>query len=363
MRRLSVLGLSVAALSAATPGPLASQGSGPQVEELFRLGGVDAPPEEQFSSQLLSLSLGRNDQLLVLDAVAARIQVFSAVDGRHVRTIARSGQGPGEIGPGIAVGWDAAHHLWISDPANHRFSVFDSTGTFVRTVPRPPSDYPRRTGRLEFDREGRLVETALRGSRPYLRVIDPVTGEVVTEYAALPFEAPAAAMDQRAFLGLPKELRETVTRFQPWLAWDWEPTGEVWFSREDEYRVIVINATGDTLRMMDGPTRREFTPAEEDLVRQVRHRAGSDGIHLAPAQVQSMIRLDDGRLLVQRPEEMNEPGRVFDILSRSGDKLGEITLPLSIWPQAGVATGGDHLFVVGRGPLDVPVVLGLLLER
>jgi hypothetical protein len=60
---------------------------------------------------------------------------------------------------------------------------------------------------------------------------------------------------------------------------------------------------------------------------------------------------------------MNEPGSLFDIFDPGGGYLGELELPLPVWPRSGVAARGDRLFVVGRGEYDVPIILALSLRR
>lgn len=344
-------------------GPISGDGLGWQAVEVFRLGGLAAPPEEEFTNQLLSLSLGPNDQLYVLDLFGGRIQVFSARDGRYVRTVARPGRGPGEILDATALGWDGEGRLWVKEPFARRFSVFDSTGAFIRTVPRPDAAVPRRTGRVAFDGAGRLVEMASRDSGPFVRVVDPTTGKLIEEYEALP-PLPIPASVPRVLVGLPEAVVEAIRRFQPRLVWDWTPEGGVWFARPDEYRLVEVDRRGDTLTIVEGPAkRRDFTGREKVVVAQARHHLRAGDSFLSPPQLQSIIRLPGGHLLVQRPGEMNDPGQMFDIFSPGGEYLGEVAMPLPVWPQSGVAAQGDRLFVVGRGDYDVPIVLAVSLHR
>ena len=226
--------------------------SGWQAIELYRLGGVDAPPEEEFTNQLLSLSLGPNDQLFVLDLSSSRIQVFSAANGEYVRTIARAGRGPGEILDATGLGWDRDDQLWVKEPFARRYSVFDSTGTFIRTVPSPWSPVPSRTGRVDFDEEGRLVETAIEDSGPFLRVLDPTSGELIDEYSVLPASQRHPALPS-SIVGVPDNVVQAVRRFQPRVIWDWLPDGRVWFAHQDDYRLFASETRWRLWKELRGP--------------------------------------------------------------------------------------------------------------
>jgi hypothetical protein len=61
-----------------------------------------------------------------------KIQIFDHA-GRFVRTIGRTGQGPGEFLQLASVGW-AGDTLWAIDSGNNRISYFRPNGEFVRSV-------------------------------------------------------------------------------------------------------------------------------------------------------------------------------------------------------------------------------------
>src|SRR5207244_1014807 len=67
----------------------------------------------------------------ILEYSTKDIRIFDP-SGKHLRTIGRSGKGPGEFTypDGMALAPDGL--VWVHDPQNARFSIFDQEGKFVR---------------------------------------------------------------------------------------------------------------------------------------------------------------------------------------------------------------------------------------
>ncbi len=108
-----------------------------RVVEEFRVGNVQGNPDEELAtSRNNSVTLGPNGQIFVLDRSLDRIVVFSG-GGEFVRSFGRSGEGPGEFRSPMALAWDGTDRLWVADGLNGRYHVFDSTGSFQKSVPRP----------------------------------------------------------------------------------------------------------------------------------------------------------------------------------------------------------------------------------
>ena len=331
-----------------------------QMHELFRIGGIEAPPAEEFTNELLSLSVGPHDQLFVLDFATSRIEVFSAIDGRHIRTISRQGRGPGEISEATALGWDEGSMLWDSEPFQGRFSQFDSAGNFIKTIPRNSRGTSSRTGKLQFDTRGRLVEVGA-GKGPTFLAFSPESGEVLESWKTIPRVPPLPGMPPIMRM-LPEAALEAYYALDPRSIWDWTPDGTVWAARTDQYRILEIAPDGDTVKVVEGPSEREMTSAEETAADLLRRASSSGSLELAAPQIQSIMRLEDGRLLVQIAGELNAPAREFDVFAPDGDYLGRVQSPLGISRLASPVTSGDRLYLVGVGEFDVPVVLALSLK-
>ncbi len=129
-----------------------------QLVEEFRVGSVwDSADEAVAAPRNNSVTLGPNGQIFVLEYRATRVLVFSA-DGDFVRSFGGSGEGPGEFRGPHALAWDGADRLWVADGLNGRYHVFDSTGTFQRSVPRPVRSVNRIQHPLVVERVGILID-------------------------------------------------------------------------------------------------------------------------------------------------------------------------------------------------------------
>jgi DNA-binding beta-propeller fold protein YncE len=89
-----------------------------------------APGEFNFP---LDLDLDQDGNLYVLDAMNARVQVFSP-EGDFLRMFGERGTALGsfQIPKGIAV--SRSGHVYVTDSMSHRFVVFDRDGTYLLTI-------------------------------------------------------------------------------------------------------------------------------------------------------------------------------------------------------------------------------------
>lgn len=81
----------------------------------------------------LDLDVDQDGNLYVLDAMNARVQMFSP-DGEFVRMFGERGTALGsfQIPKGIAV--DREGHVYVTDSMSNRFVVFDRDGTYLLTI-------------------------------------------------------------------------------------------------------------------------------------------------------------------------------------------------------------------------------------
>ena len=100
-------------------------------EPVLQIGAIEGTPAYQFGSitDLATMSDGR---LAVLDGLARELRLFSS-DGRHIWTVGRKGNGPGEFRGLAYVYMLDGDSVKVYDQSLRRFSLFDSTGALVRT--------------------------------------------------------------------------------------------------------------------------------------------------------------------------------------------------------------------------------------
>ena len=112
-----------------SPGPTSWEGeSGWQVELVAETTGGPQTPGELIDPN--SLALDEWGRAFVVDQKPSVIKVFDA-NGAYIRTIGGEGQGPGEFRVGFVAVRNG--HVVIQDPQTTRTSVWDTTGTFLRS--------------------------------------------------------------------------------------------------------------------------------------------------------------------------------------------------------------------------------------
>lgn len=110
-------------------------------EPFLRMGVVEGAAPYQFSgiAGVLRLEDGR---ILVADGGSKELRLFSA-DGRHLRSVGGSGQGPGEFQQILWMKPIGSDRVLTWDAALSRGSVFTTEGEFIRHVSLPVIlDYP-----------------------------------------------------------------------------------------------------------------------------------------------------------------------------------------------------------------------------
>lgn len=116
---------------------------------IFRVGD-DESDEAQFFSSIRGLGRFSDGSVAVVDRADAEVRIFDA-DGRHLRSMGRYGEGPGEFNDAWKLWVLPGDTLWVGDYRPWRYNVFTSDGEWVRAVQMDPA-YPnpsRRGGVLD----------------------------------------------------------------------------------------------------------------------------------------------------------------------------------------------------------------------
>jgi hypothetical protein len=333
------------------------------VEDL-RLGRADGEGPDVFAAPV-ALETDALGRLYVLDAQAGQLRVFGA-DGRHVRSLGGQGAGPGELRQplGMAMAPDGA--LWVVDPGNGRFTVFDTAGA-LRTTVRRASGLTMMPWPGRFDRQGRLwdVSTGPGGMSgpPSLLRVDPASGRVQ------PVNLPAFSPAQFSTSNGPVSVSAPVP-FSPELVWTLDAEGRVWSGVSDRYRLRLHELAGDTVRVVEraaapvevAASERDSLPARLkwftdqggriDLSRVPKHK---------PAFVS--IRTDDQGWLWVRPAlPAAERNAAFDVFDPEGRYQGRVALPIHHEDFLPLVIRGDRIYAVVQSDDGVPQVVRFRIQ-
>ena len=304
------------------------EGEGWTLVEEARIGSADAEGPELFG-RVVDVAVDGAGKMWVADAQAQEIRVFAA-DGRHVRTVGRKGGGPGEFEQmgGLEVGPDG--RLWVYDPGNMRFSVFDTAGTFVTSHRRDQGMFmmPWAGG---FDRAGRFYDAGgfLVGNEFALALFLHDSAMAVSDTLRIPeHEGDVFTLESGT-----SRFRAAVP-FSPRLTWRLARAGGAWVGFTDRYAFHHVTMDGDTTRTIQ----RQFSPvpvtgAERDEAMEglewfTRQGGKVDAGRIPgvkPAYVE-IFEAADGHLWVKASRAEGQPP-VYDLFDPEGRYLGRLSLP------------------------------------
>ncbi len=340
-----------------------------RVVEDFRVGNVLGNPDEELATaRNNSVTLGPNGQIFVLDRSTDRVMVFGG-DGEFVRSFGGSGEGPGELRSPMALAWDGTDRLWVADGLNGRYHVFDSTGSFQKSVPTPVRSVNRIQHPLQWEGADTLVDETVGGVGRrtmvlYVRV-DSV-GQIIDTVAVVP-KPPLAPGFQNVMLRPSQEsLRFLVNHYIPRLRWSLAPDGTIWSALTGRLRLVQTTPGGDTIRVVETSHR---TPTFDRADR----KAIADGLAeggisrqdagLVRPVVNEIHVTDDGHILVGIIEKVGDDPSLLDVFSPEGYFLGSVDLGFGLPRRNLPELVGDTIIAVTPGVFDVPFLVRATIRR
>jgi hypothetical protein len=344
-----------------TPG-LWTEGEGWSLQEELRIGSPEGEGPEVFGS-VSGLAVTEDGRILVLDNQARELRIFGA-DGAHLRTVGGDGSGPGEFRGPVGVDVDPADGaIWVVDPQNARYSVFEADGTFRTTHPRPLTfhAWPFPGG---FAEDGFLFDAA--DGQHLIRIEVTADGPAVRDSLEVP-SAPSEMIrvqreDGTGMMSMPRP-------YGPRMHWRLTRQGLLWSGVSDAFRLVLQDPAGNTLAV----ALRSYEPVpvsrvEADSIRdlyQERIAGFGTGIQVEgnlspPSHKPAFIGfvVDDEGGVWAEPFRAPEAPRVLDVFQPDGTYLG----PVDVDPGLDAVTvlpvfRGDRMYAIVRDELDVPYVV------
>ena len=326
------------------------------VEEL-RLGNVMGDGPEGFGD-IHDIAVDPAGHIYVLDVGSKEVRVFGR-EGVYLRTIARDGDGPGEIRylriANQRITWRAPDQLWIGD--GYQLKVVDTLGDELRRYVwyrRPGATGP---GEVRVSR--RVIAAGTDGSVFSLVSVTPpfgwedvefpqythmVRSPVSVDHEMLPGDTLAIQTLTRKFAagGTGGEARAISVRHvqpeEPRLVWTVARDGTLWLAHRSRYRFDKVTFAGDTVRTVqvgDVPP----PPAEE-----------SEFVPILAALATS----PEGWLWVQREEPEMEGGSTWDVLDNCGRYRATVSAPVGL-RRVEVGAGGE-LYGISSDEMDLDFV-------
>ena len=354
--------------------------TGWKLVELFRVGGAGAEgtPGELVDPQ--SITLDAAGGLYVVDQKPAVIKQFNP-GGAYVRSFGREGGGPGEFeaasiatAPGVLV---------VHDPSSSRTSVFDSTGTFLRSWNSACCYY----GMIGVSRDGVIAVPTSAQSSGGIRpgeahfVRHRLDGSLVdTLHIAGP---DGVDQPQRWTLsagggsGSGPTMMMTIP-LTPAVRSALDPTGGAVIGWSGAYRFISTRTGLDTTQIVT----LETAPAEVTDSRRIRIRdsmAERFGKQFDRKIVDEAFKLSDipstapyfeslavdgqENRWIRRDDGGNPAAAQFDVFDSTGAYLGAVPVPQAFGRWYNTSWGSDRVATIAEDAEGLPVVVVYGIER
>lgn len=332
-----------------------------RIEEELRIGTADEEGPEMFGN-VAALEVDDLGRIFVLDGQASEVRVFDA-SGEHVRTFGRQGGGPGELYRPAGLFWGRDGNLWIADLRNSRFSVFDTTGTYVTSHRRLAAgvNIPWGGG---IDAEGRIHDRAFTRDGPLLLRFDSLMQPVDT-FPLPRFDNPDATFTHTITQGGQTAVMRIGVPFAPRMVHYVDRQSILWFGVNDRFRIVGQVLGGDTVRIIE----KDFEPAP---VTQADREAAMESLgffsrqggQVDPSKIPATkpafteFLIDDQGYFWFAPGARNsDEGWVFDVFDPEGRYLGRTRSNVRLGNLSTVRIRGEYLYGVTRDELDVPYVV------
>ena len=348
--------------------------AGPEVTDgavALRFGSRDGTDPNLTFSDIRGIQADSDGNIYVLDYQAVEVRVFDP-DGEHLRTIARRGQGPGEImeANGILLSGDTL--LWMHDHGQYMIIGVDPEGIEVRRFPKPVDEY-RGYWSGSFDSRGRYWREVSHRDDAATYSDEGVNTNVARDYYRS-YDLAGGAVDS-VFLGTSTSRSYSYVfaggtgflriPFQSGNLSAVNPSGGFWHAHGATYRITRTGEDGDTLVVIEAglPVQRvtaadRSSYVEGTVERQPDLRRHAEAVAALMPDVKPILTGlfvdDEGRLWVERAAPAEVPA-FYDTFSEDGAYLGSVRLTFERGRRIWVRHGNIYTWVVDE--MDIPYVV------
>ena len=337
--------------------------AGPEVTEAqvdLKFGTVEGDDPNFIFGDIRGVQGASDGTIYVLDYQAAEVRAYDP-DGRYLRTIARRGEGPGEImeANGILLSGDTL--LWMHDYGQVKIIGVDPAGEEIRRFTKPIFSY----GYIwdgAFDRQGRYWREVRHSDDAGDRDEEPGPYSGTTRAYYRSYDLSTEAVDS-VYLG------ETTYRsyvsvggwgYQiPFDASDIDVvnlSGGFWQANTASYRLTRTGESGDTLLVIEASLSGIPVTSEDRsafvrgvVEREPEERRASEAVAALMPDFKPILEGlfvdDEDRLWVERTVPADAPP-FFDLFSQDGDYLGSVRLAFQPGYRLWVQQGNIYTWVV-----------------
>lgn len=340
------------------------------VEELTL--GSETDHESQVFGDIISIDVDAHGRIFVLDFQAQQISIFDS-DGTFVRTVGGEGAAPGEFEQALAVDISRNGEIWVMEMLQAELSIFDALGNYLRSEPVGNPGVGLRPYSGGFDPLG-LYNAVVFSWNDYGE--SQVMARFDQDLTPLDTIAiPESSIERDAFSHQSDDGRFSIGAtipFQGSFEWRFSPTGSLWTLSTKPYELIELAASGKTLRRVTKTheplpvTEEDRNEARESFQRFI-SRGGTVDWSRVPTDKPVTISFfcdDLGHLWVKKEAALPEDeGRLFDLFDPDGRYLGELRLPFSLQSDPEPIVRDGVLYGVAADESGAPIIVRARIEK
>ena len=354
-----------------------SDAVGPDVTEAqvdLKFGSLGGDDPNLIFGDIRGIQAASDGTIYVLDFQSADVRVFDP-DGHYLRTIARRGEGPGEITEANGIFLSGDTLLWMHDHGKWMVIGVDPAGEEVRRFNKPVLSYGY-IWRAVFDNRGRYWRQTSHSDdgftyppppglssgtdRRYHKSYDLSSGAVDSVYLGETSGRSYTYQDSNGlwqFLPLRFEASEMIV---------FNSSGGFWRANSASYRIARTGEERDTLVVIEAglpvqpvtdEDRSEYVESILESRPGIRREAEEVAALMPDVKpiLAGMFVDDEGRLWVQRVTPNDAPA-FYDRYSEDGDYLGSVRLAFKsargrFWVQHG------NIYTWVTDEMDVPYIV------
>ena len=270
-------------------------------------------------------------RIFVLDDHAQEVRIFNS-DGTFVRTVGRKGEGPGEFTQAVSIDLSRNGEIWVMRMGEGRVSIFDTTGAYLRQEQTNTGGWTVKPYPGGFDAMGRYNVMIQSAGSKWMARFDLSYNPIDT----IPIPENPLELE---FFETPRT--SVSVPFQGSMRWRFSPAGTVWTLLTARYELTEMTTGGEVLRRVTKDhepipvTDEEREEAIENLdwFTSQSGRIDRSKFPKSKPSTASFFIDDEGNLWVEQQvaaSDADNAGHLFDLFDAEGRYLGTLRLPFSL---------------------------------
>ncbi len=197
-------------------------------------------PEDTFFEGVLSIVSDNDGNIYICDYKANNIKKFNA-SGKHLKTIGRKGQGPGEFNMPFEISV-TNDKLIVWDMGNRRLCAFTADGEFIKSVQifrgegRPQKMRPLPNGNIVIELEKIYFGEQDKPQDCLIEIYSPDLEKIKTLYTQQVW--------RNKFMRIESMFTNIIQPFSPLVCWDVSPEGKIIIGYPEEYEIELFDSEG-----------------------------------------------------------------------------------------------------------------------